>query len=306
MPQAPNQPAGTCPHLGRVVIVGGGAVGALFAGTLVSSAASLHVIDAQPAVTGTIACSYIQSDAGNPTAPAAAALAAAECVIVALPEAAAEAAMPTILATMPNDALLVDTLSVKTGIFAVYESAQVTQQILSVNPMFAPSLGFAGHGAIVVTVSTGPRADRFLELLRSSGCRLLTMTADDHDRATAGLQAMTHAAILGFGLGLAELGHDVSRLAPVMPPPHRAMLGWLARMTGAAPETYRDIQAANPHAAAARAALTDAIANLSSAATDPAAFADLMAGVSAFLGDAAEPLAAEVAAMLTPPATPAD
>ncbi len=300
MPPAPDSP-----DLGRVVIVGGGAVGALFAGALAPTAA-LHVIDTRPPTNTAIACSYIQCDAASLDAPASAALADAECVIIALPEAAAEAAVPAILATMPPGALLVDTLSIKTAICAVYGSARPSQQILSVNPMFAPSLGFAGHGAIVVPVRTGPRADSFLDFLTATGCRLIQMTADDHDRAAAGLQAMTHAAILGLGLGLAELGHDIAQLAPVMPPPHRAMLGLLARMAGAAPETYRDIQAANPHAATARAALTDAINTLSSATTDPTAFADLMAKVSAFLGDAADPLAADAANMLTPPANPAD
>jgi prephenate dehydrogenase len=79
-------------------------------------------------------------------------------------------------------------------------------------------------------------------------------------------QALTHAAVLAFGLALDELGIAVEDLGAVATPPHLTLLALLARIASGEPETYWDVQAGNPHARRARAALGAGLATLADAA----------------------------------------
>jgi prephenate dehydrogenase len=90
--------------------------------------------------------------------------------------------------------------------------------------------------------------------------------ADQHDRVAAVTQALTHAAVLAYGLALDELGVAVEDLDTVAPPPHLTLLALLARIASGNPETYWDVQAGNPHARRARTALATGLARLVDAA----------------------------------------
>ena len=283
--------------LGRVAVVGGaGAVGRLFAGSLAPQADAVHVIDEAAVKSSHTAVQYIAGDVLS--GAGADVLASADVVVVALPEGAALTALPMLLQCTRDDALVVDTLSVKSSVCAMYDRAGLRQEVLSVNPMFAPALGFRGHGMLVVPVAPRDRADGLLAVVEAAGCQVVAISAEDHDRATANLQVMTHAAILALGIGLADADHDIGRLAAVLPPPHRMMLGLLARIVWAAPETYRDIQDGNPFADDARAALVTGVETVAGSSSDTAAFAALTERLRGFLGSEGEGLAAECARML--------
>jgi prephenate dehydrogenase len=79
-------------------------------------------------------------------------------------------------------------------------------------------------------------------------------------------QALTHAAVLAFGLALDELGVAAQDLGAIATPPHLTLLALLARIASGGPETYRDVQAGNPHARRARTALAAGLATLADAA----------------------------------------
>jgi 4-amino-4-deoxyprephenate dehydrogenase len=248
--------------VGRCVVAGGGAVGAMFAGLLAAAGADVAVVDIAPAGRADIGARSIRGDITAPDAALIDELAAADVVVLAVPADVAQSALPHIAASVRTGTLLVDTLSVKTGIVAAIRREAPHAEAVSLNPMFAPSLGVRGRPIAIVRITGGPRGDELIRLLADAGARVVEMTADEHDRISALTQAMTHAAIISFGIALGELGLDIETIAAVAPPPHATMLALLARIGAGAPETYWDVQAANPYAAETRARLARALSRV--------------------------------------------
>jgi prephenate dehydrogenase len=297
---AAHAPAG---DLARFALIGGnGAVGRLFAGALVAAGREVAILDAAPAPHPELPAgiAYVARDARRPSAALREALANADCVLLALPETAALDALPHVLAALPAGSLLADTLSVKTPFAHAALAAGAPVELLSLNPMFAPALGFAGHAVLAVELAPGPRSHALLALLREWASVVTVPDAAAHDRATAALQAAAHAAVLGFGLALTQLDVDLDALLPVAPPPFLVLLALLARIASANPETYADIQRANPSAAEARAALAAGLAQLDAAArdVDPQRVEALIGQAGALLGSHRDALAAQAAALL--------
>jgi len=230
-------------------------MGSLFCTQLAEIATRVIAIDLQQISTHAANIQYIQTDVTSLNTEAQNALATADLVIAALPESVTMTAWQNIVACQKKPSLLVDTLSVKTPFINAISQNKLPSEIISINPMFAPSLGFAGQSTAVIDVRRGPIADAFITLMESWGCRLVFMSAEQHDRYTAILQTLTHAVVLVFGMSLQKLEYDLSDVEPVMPPPHRTLLALIARILSADPEVYWDIQSSNPYAAEARTAL---------------------------------------------------
>lgn len=267
------------PAFERVIIIGGGgAVGTLLARTLSASGSTeLVILDPKgaPHLAGDPHFTVLVDDACAPSAATRTRLAGADLVVLATPEAIAVRAIETLLPLLRHGTLLVDTLSVKTPFATAIRESSSSAELLGINPMFAPSLGFAGRSVVAVPYSSGPQAARFLALIEQQGSTIVQLDAEAHDRACAALQAATHAAVLAFGLTLVREGYDLASMEAIAPPPHRALLALLARMLAADPEVYRDIQTENPYAAAVRAELRASLAQLDALASrhDRAGFA---------------------------------
>jgi prephenate dehydrogenase len=278
----------------RIAIVGGdGAVGRLLAGVLRDAGREVVVVD--PAATPPL-------DARRPSPALTAALATADCVVLAVPEAVALDALPHVLAAMRPGALLADTLSVKTRFLAAALAADAPVELLSLNPMFAPDLGLEGRAVLAVEAAPGPRSAALLALLRERATVVAVADAAGHDRLTAALQVATHASVIGFGMALVELDADLDTLLAVAPPPFLALLALLARIVSGNPETYADIQLANPYAREARVALADSAGYLVDAVAVGGGAAHLellLRRLAEVLGDARGPLAEQAAALLS-------
>ncbi|MEU0677511.1 prephenate dehydrogenase/arogenate dehydrogenase family protein [Streptomyces sp. NPDC006172] len=263
-----------------VVAGGGGAVGRMFAERLAASGARVLCVD--PAAT---APGVATDDIRAPGPAAAEALARADLVLLAVPESVALEAVRPVTRLMRADALFADTLSVKEGVARCLRTRAPGVQAVGLNPMFAPSLPLAGRPVAAVVVTDGPAARALLGLVGDWGARVVEMTAQEHDRQTAAQQAATHAAVLAFGLALGELGVDLDALCATAPPPHRSLLQLLARIASGTPEVYRDVQAANPHAEAARQAVGRGLERLGRAVAEgPVAFEALFDELRATLG----------------------
>src|SRR5262245_53894789 len=137
--QAPGSNAQKCDRLvDNVAILGGlGEVGTLLARSLAASGSAVWQVDRRLPPDGAAAGRLLRADVTDPDAALRRAIAAADCVIVCLPEGVALAAASRILGAMGKGALWVDTLSVKSGICALLERAPDVE-VLSINPMFAP------------------------------------------------------------------------------------------------------------------------------------------------------------------------
>lgn len=264
-----------------VIVVGGsGAVGRLMVDLLRGDGASVTVVDIHD---GPDAFPVTVGDITAPDEQLAAVLARAATVILAVPESVALAAD---LSALRPDALLVETLSVKSGFSRHVQGARPIGAVVGINPMFAPSLGMAGRPVAAVVHRPGPPVDLFLEGISRWGGRVVLLDAARHDRLAAATQALTHASVLAFGLALAELDLPFVDIDAVAPPPHATMLAVLARITGGEPEVYWDVQAGNPHAADARAALHRATQTVSETVDSgsEADFARLLTQAEAALG----------------------
>jgi prephenate dehydrogenase len=252
----------------RCLVVGGaGAVGGLVVDLLLGAGAGVVMVDlaAAPAAHAQ-ACEHVRGDVCAMHARLVAEVRRADVVVLAVPERVALAAVPALARLLRPGALLVDTLSVKTGIVAALAVHAAHLETLSINPMFAPALGLDGRAVAAVVVRDGPRARALLEAVGRSGGRVAEVSADEHDRVAAVTQALTHAAVLAFGLALDELGVAVRDVGALATPPHLTLLALLARIASGEPETYWHVQAGNPHAGRARTALAAGLATLADAA----------------------------------------
>jgi prephenate dehydrogenase len=228
----------------------------MFVDLLLGSGAQVCVVEpgGRPA-TLPAGCAFEQADVTYIAPGLAAQLRDADIVVLAVREQVALDAVKGVAAALAPGALLVDTLSVKKSIVRVVRAHAPRVEAVSLNPMFAPSLGMDRRPVAAVVVRAGPRSRQLLDLLERRGARVVRLSEDEHDRLAGAVQALTHATVLAFGLALADLGLGVAETAAVAPPPHLTLLALLARITGGTDETYWEIQAANPQAAPARAAL---------------------------------------------------
>jgi prephenate dehydrogenase len=272
----------------------------LFAELLAAGGADVVCVDPAAAADPGGAVARHTGDLVSPDQPTRELIASADVLVLAVPEPVAVAALPAIARSLPPGALLVDTLSVKALIADEVLRRLPCNPALSLNPMFAPALGFAGRVVAASILRDGARIAELLDLIRGAGAEVVTVTAQEHDRITAVTQAATHAAVLAFGLAAAELGVDIDTLRKLAPPPHQTLLALLARIASGAPEVYWDIQAANASAADARAALRAGLDRIDAAsvtaagqAADVTDFALLLGSVRDFLGDGARAQLAE-------------
>ncbi|MER5640346.1 prephenate dehydrogenase/arogenate dehydrogenase family protein [Kitasatospora sp. NPDC002227] len=266
-----------------VVVGGAGAVGGLFVESLVAAGRSVSVVDTGPARPG---ARHLSGDITDIGPELAAELAAADAVVLAVPEPVALAAVKGVAAAMRPEALLVDTLSVKQPVVEAVRAQAPGREALALNPMFAPALGFEGRPVAAVVVQDGPRVREALALVTQWQGKVVEVDERDHDRLAAATQALTHAAVLSFGLALAELDVPIAELRAVAPPPHDTLLALLARIAGGTPEVYWDVQSANPQAPAARRELASAVRRIADLveAGDEAGFEQLLGRLTGLLG----------------------
>src|ERR1700760_2286477 len=131
--------------LTRAVILGGlGQAGTLLSRSLRQSGMEVTLVNSRLR-NGNIGedFTYLQADASACEGELQQAIAAADCLCVCLPETVALAALPGLAAAMPAGRLWLDTLSVKTEIVQALQSRAGHLEALSINPMFAPALGWA-------------------------------------------------------------------------------------------------------------------------------------------------------------------
>ncbi|HEY0192621.1 MAG TPA: hypothetical protein VGC42_15990 [Kofleriaceae bacterium] len=276
---------------------GAGRVGSLLARQLAAQVSELVRVD-RVASEGVVALDVTQGSAALR-----ALIADATLVVNCLPDAVATSSARQLAAMLSPGCLLVDTLSVKSpylDALAPADGGTPPFECLSLNPLFAPELGFAGRPVLSVCVRDGELGRRFHTWLQAWGARVVDLPRDDHDRSMAIMQAAVHASVLAFALTLAQLPPAL-RDGRTGTPPFRTMQLLAARMTGAPAELYWDIQHENPFAAHARAAVAAALADLDGLVVrgDAEGFAGLFARVDAALGAEAPDLRRRCAELFT-------
>lgn len=214
------------------------------------------------------------------------AVARANIVVLALPEDVALDCLAWLPEAAPRSAMLLPTCSVQAPFFARAAEAGVLQPLLGVNPMFSPTLPSAGRPVVLVTRESGDPTGPVPDRLTAAGMTVVRMTATEHDATMSYVQALPHAAVLGFAMALAGAPVDAARLMAVAPPPARTLIALASRILTGKPEVYWDIQHANAVAAARRTELVDSVAHLdkSAASGDAAGFQSTLDSIAHWLG----------------------
>jgi prephenate dehydrogenase len=207
--------------ISKVLILGiNGGFGALFSALLSNRGIIVYGADRADHPQSPVRCiNYVTCDVSAPSEEVKAMAREADCLLFCLPEAVLLTALETFAAVAAPGALLVDTLSIKTPVADIVEGVRADLQHLSINPMFAPEVGFAGQNVAAVAIVDGPRCMPFVSLIEACGSNVVLMTDDEYDRQTAITQVATHAAILGFGYCLERLGYDAETAWSIATPP---------------------------------------------------------------------------------------
>lgn len=201
-------------------------------------------------------------------------LAAADLVVAATPPGRTAAVYGEWCAAPPAG-VVVDIASIKTPLVAPIRALQAAgARVASIHPMFGPSAVLL-RGADVVVCDTGDgEATAAVEaLFAPTTAHLVRLPLEEHDRLMADLLSLAHAAAIAFALALPAAEHPVHSIT------FQALEQVAATVVRESPDVYYEIQAENPHSAAAVARLVAALERLSAvlAAGDRAAFAELLA-----------------------------
>ncbi len=218
-------------------------------------------------------------DVLDPAAPpgeserARAALPGADLVVCSTPP-AATAALYSAWCAAPPGGVVVDIASIKTPLVeAIRRLQEAGGRVASIHPMFGPSAVLL-RGADVVVCDTGDaEATAIVEqLFRPTTAHVVRLPLADHDRIMADLLSLAHVTAIAFALALPSTEH------PVRSTTFRALETLAAAVVRESPDVYYEIQAMNPHSAAAlerlRAALDRIIAAVG--ARDAARFGGLL------------------------------
>jgi 4-amino-4-deoxyprephenate dehydrogenase len=238
----------------NTLVLGGlGQAGTLLAKSLRDSGITVTLVDLRPQEENVVSgMRFLRSDIGQCGPELMSALAGSDCVCVCLPEKITLRAALALTAAMPDRCLWVDTLSIKSNIAQAIAREAGRLEMLSINPMFAPALGWAGHAVAVVGLSTGSKSTFVKQLLTQWGARVEELSAEEHDRLTGAVQVATHAAVLSFGAALLQLKFDVDKALRIATPPHKLLLTLVHRMATQNAEVYWDLQAYHPLACVVR------------------------------------------------------
>lgn len=265
----------------RAVIIGFGSVGQLIASILTPHGWEIHALDPRPraSIEADTALSaleqYLEVDAREPTPAAAEALTGCSLVILAVPEESALETLEALVPLLPADTLLVETLSRKDRLRAHLAAATPKHMMLSINPLFHPSLGPRGNRVAVVEPVADPAVTDFLDCVEDAGAHVVSLSAREHDEELVAVQALTHSALLAFAASLPRIVDDVDRCLDFAPPPTRLLMALAARVISGSPETYWDIQGVPAGQPPPRDTLARALAQLDGELSQdsPAAFA---------------------------------
>ena len=172
-------------------------------------------------------------------------VAQASIVVVTVPIGVTGAVLREISGALRAEQLVVDLTSVKTPFVSLMEESEA--EVLSLHPMFAPSLSSqGGQSCIVCEVRPRELTSLFLDLLREEGIRLVSMTPEAHDRMMAVVQGLTHFQAIAAAHCMSELNFDTGVSLESSSPVYRLRLAMIGRILAQNPRLYAEIQIFNP------------------------------------------------------------
>ena len=167
-----------------------------------------------------------------------------------------------------EDALLTDVTSTKTEpVRAMLESTRAN--VVGMHPLFGPSVHSLQGQRIALTPDRGGEWMDWLEkMFKARGLVTIRTTPQDHDRAMAVVQVLTHFSTEATGLALARYGVPFDKTLEFTSPVYQIEILMTARHFAQSPDLYASIQMSNPETPAVIDALKRAIESLEKAVVD--------------------------------------
>ncbi|WP_313739782.1 chorismate mutase [Pseudomonas sp.] len=241
-------------HIREAIVVGAaGSIGRMLCEQLSATGLNVLGVDLAPfQAQAPYRYEARQGDIRAPSKELCQRLATARLLVLAVSEQVLFEALPALMAHLPLDCLLVETLSIKGNFATLVRDVALPQSVAGLNPMFSGDLSPQGRPVVVVPYQASPALDELTERLAGRGMRLFTLTAQQHDETMALLQTVGHSLVLAFGHTLADSAVSLTQLLELAPPPFKVMLCLVARMMTNHPDVYWEIQAGNHASGAAR------------------------------------------------------
>ncbi len=149
---------------------------------------------------------------------------------------------------MPEECLLTDLCSLKKHqVECMLQHSRC--EVIGTHPLFGPAEDSIKGRRVALCPGRGNRWMAWLEgILRANGAITHTVSATDHDRIMAWVQALNHFILLSLGKALEEEGIDLNQLIALATPSFERQMHIVSRLCQQDPELYATIQMANPYA----------------------------------------------------------
>ncbi|HMI91122.1 MAG TPA: bifunctional chorismate mutase/prephenate dehydrogenase [Polyangiales bacterium] len=210
----------------------------------------------------------------------------AEVVVISVPIQSTVALIERIGPLVREDALLLDVTSIKQApVAAMLRCSRAS--VVGTHPMFGPGVHSLQGQRVVVCPGRGEVWQSWLEqLLEARGLVVTRASAEEHDRAMALVQVLTHFQTQVLGWTLARTGMPLQQSLRFTSPAYLMELYVCGRHFAQDPQLYGPIEMLNPDTALVTAAFQDAASELRRIleARDQAAFDRVFEEVRAFFG----------------------
>ncbi len=134
-----------------------------------------------------------------------------EIVVLAVPLQSMDSVLKLLADFVGTNTLVMDVCSVKQEPIHLMHRHLPQAELLGTHPLFGPQSakdGWSGHRIAVCNVTgPSPKTKLMLQFFRDQGLKLITVSAKEHDREMAKVQALTHfiaRAVSELGLGDSE------------------------------------------------------------------------------------------------------
>ena len=211
----------------------------------------------------------------------------ADVTLIAVPIAVTEQVIKQVGPHVPKAGLLMDVTSVKSMPLAAM-LASTEASVLGTHPMFGPSVHSLQGQRMVLCRGRGDAwADWARDVFKARGLAITEASAEEHDRAMALVQVLTHYQTQVFGLTLSRFGAPLAEGLKFTSPAYLMELYVAGRHFGQDPALYGPIEMMNPLTHRVTAAFRDAAEALEKAllSRDQGAFASVFSEVRAFFGE---------------------
>jgi prephenate dehydrogenase len=167
-----------------------------------------------------------------------------DLVVIAVPVDVTCDVIAEVAPQMKPGAVLFDIASVKKNpVKQMLISAPPGVELLSVHPLFGPSMPDMEGQTVIVTPVRGERGRRFLiGLFENAGAHVEELSAEEHDHVMSVIQGLTHFGYIATGATLEALRFDVKRSRRFMSPVYEILIDFVGRILGQNPALYASIQ----------------------------------------------------------------